>query len=180
MGKNRQITHMEKFQTIHVATAPSDMGYAQRFSSRIYYCGKKVGGGKKPPFYSGENLTNTTSARSSSSLTLSVINHVESRHSFFFPSHCTVCGTSPTRDWPCAHCSGSPESQPLDQQALLVQCENATLLYGLPPKDLLLNIIMREIKTEGHSTKETWPGAPKLSGSPKIRKVWETVTAKRT
>ena len=34
MGKNRQITHMEKFQTIHVATAPSDMGYAQRFSSR--------------------------------------------------------------------------------------------------------------------------------------------------
>ena len=36
MGKNRQITHMEKFQTIHVATAPSDMGYAQRFSSRIY------------------------------------------------------------------------------------------------------------------------------------------------
>ena len=63
MGKNRQITHMEKFQTIHVATAPSDMGYAQRFSSRIYYCGKKVGGGKKPPFYSGENLTNTTLSR---------------------------------------------------------------------------------------------------------------------
>lgn len=50
MGKNRQITHMEKFQTIHVATAPSDMGYAQRFSSRIYYCGKKVGGGKKTTF----------------------------------------------------------------------------------------------------------------------------------
>ena len=51
MGKNRQITHMEKFQTIHVATAPSDMGYAQRFSSRIYYCGKEVGGGRKPPFF---------------------------------------------------------------------------------------------------------------------------------
>ena len=84
MGKNRQITYMEKFQTIHVATAPSDMGYAQRFSSRIYYCDKKVGGGRKPPFFSGENLTNTTSARSSSSLTLSVINHLESRHSFFF------------------------------------------------------------------------------------------------
>ena len=84
MGKNRQITHMEKFQTIHVATAPSDMGYAQRFSSRIYYCGKKVGGGRKPPFFSGENLTNTTSARSSRSLTLSVINHLESRHFFFF------------------------------------------------------------------------------------------------
>lgn len=51
MGKNRQITHMEKFQTIHVASAPSDMGYAQRFSSRIYYCGKEVGGGRKPPFF---------------------------------------------------------------------------------------------------------------------------------
>ena len=31
----------------------------------------------------------------------------------------------------------------------------ALYLYGLPPKDLLLNNIMREIKTEGHSTKET-------------------------
>ena len=84
--------------------------------------------GENHLFFSRENLTNTTSARSSSSLTLSVINHVESSHSFFLFSHCTICGTSPTRDRPCAHCSGSPESQPLDQQALLVPCgKNGTL-----------------------------------------------------
>ena len=32
----------------------------------------------------------------------------------FFPPHCAVCGTSPTRDRSRALCSGSTESQPLD------------------------------------------------------------------
>ena len=44
MGENRQVTHMGKFQIIHVDTAPSNMGCAQWFSSRIHYCGKEVGG----------------------------------------------------------------------------------------------------------------------------------------
>lgn len=48
MGKNRQITHMEKFQTIHVATAPV-YGLANSRFSGTNYCGKE-GKGKKTTF----------------------------------------------------------------------------------------------------------------------------------